>query len=252
MTDKLFKTGRAMYLLGIAELAIYNFFKGDFAMTRPKQFPEALQFVNPALAYISGTLLLLAVVVFFLNRYRFIDLSVIVGLVFLLATTRHIYNLWQDSINAYKSLWLIGGAFLIMTTLPRLKKYKKEVLWANLVVLFLFFVDCGFAHFQYTDFVKNLILPFIPFRLFWTYFAAVCLILGGIGLLIPPTQKLAALLSGIQIAGWFVLLHVPRALTLHGDEWIGVGESLAISGICFMIYCMLKEKKQEGKKLSPS
>ena len=75
MNDKLFKTGRAMYLLGIAELAIYNFFKGDFAMTRPKAFPEALQFLNPALAYISGALFLLAVIAFFLNRYRFVDLS---------------------------------------------------------------------------------------------------------------------------------------------------------------------------------
>ena len=241
-----------MYLLGIAELAIYNFFKGDFAMTRPKPFSEALQFVNPAMAYISGTLLLLAVLAFFLNRYRFIALSVIAALVFLLATTRHIYNLWQDSINAYKSLWLIGGAFLIMTTLPELKKYKKEVLWANLVVLFLFFVDCGFAHFLYTDFVKDLIMPFIPFHLFWTYFAAICLLAGGLGLLIPATQKLAALLSGIQIAGWFVLLHVPRALTFHGDEWIGVGEALAISGICFMIYCLLSEKNQNDANLAPS
>ena len=250
MNDKLFKTGRAMYLLGIAELAIYNFFKGDFAMTRPKAFPEALQFLNPVLAYISGALLLLAVIAFFLNRYRFVDLSIIVSLVFLLATTRHIYNLWRDSINAYKSLWLIGGALLIMTTLPRFKKYSTEVLWANLVVLFLFFVDCGFAHFEYANFVKDLILPFIPFHLFFTYFAAVCLIAGGVGLLIPRTQKLAALLLGIQILGWFILLHVPRALTLHGDEWIGVGESLAISGICFMIYCLLKEKNKESVKPS--
>ena len=241
-----------MYLLGIAELAVYNFFKGDFAMTRPKAFSGALQYINPALAYISGTLLLVAVLVFFLNRYRFSALSVIIGLVFLLATTRHIYDLWQDPVNAYKSLWLIGGAFLIMTTLPQLKKYRKEVIWANLVVLFLFFVDCGFAHFLYADFVKDLILPFIPYHLFWTYFAAICLLGGGLGLLIPPTQRLAALLSGIEIAGWFVLLHVPRALTLHGDEWIGVGESLAISGICFMIYCLLGEKNQDTSTRIPN
>jgi uncharacterized membrane protein len=115
------------------------------------------------------------------------------------------------------------------------------MIWINLIILSLFFIDCGVAHFQFADFVKNLIPVFIPFPLFFTYFAGVCLIAGGIGLLIPPIQKLAALLSGIQIAGWFILLHMPRALTISGDEWIGVGESLAVAGICFMLYGKLKE-----------
>jgi uncharacterized membrane protein len=121
------------------------------------------------------------------------------------------------------------------------QKYFKKALWFNLIILFLFFVDCGVAHFQYADFVKTLIPAFIPFPLFFTYFAGVCLVLGGVGLLIPATQKVAALLSAIQIGGWFILLHMPRALTMGGDEWIGVGESLAVSGICFMIYSELNK-----------
>ncbi len=128
-----------------------------------------------------------------------------------------------------------------MTTLLQFEKYKKQVLNANLIILFLFFVDCGIAHFQYADFVKELIPTFIPFRLFWTHFAGVCLILGGVGMLVPQTQRLAAFLSVIQIVGWFLLLHIPRALTMKGDEWIGVGESLAVSGICLMIYWMGRE-----------
>jgi len=231
-----------MYLLGIAELAIYNFAKGDFAMTRPRPLTEGLEGINPTMAYISGALLLISVLAFYLNRYRAAALLTIANLVFWLATTRHIYNLWRDHINGFKTLWLIGGALLILTSLDAYQKHYKKVLWFNLIILFLFFVDCGVAHFQYPDFVKMLIPAFIPFPLFFTYFAAVCLVSGGVGLLIPPTQKLAALLSGIQIAGWFILLHVPRALTIKGDEWIGVGESLAVSGICFMIYSELKSK----------
>ena len=230
-----------MYLLGIAELAIYSFVKGDFAMTRPRPLPEVLQSINPAMAYISGSLLLISVLAFYLNRYRAAALLTIANLIFWLATTRHIYNLWRDHINGFKTLWLIGGALLILTSIDAYQKYHKKVLWFNLIILFLFFVDCGIAHFQYADFVQNLIPAFIPFHLFFTYFAGACLVLGGSGLLIPPTQKLATLLLGIQIAGWFILLHVPRALTLKGDEWIGVGESLAVSGICFMIYSSLKK-----------
>jgi uncharacterized membrane protein len=238
----LYKAGRHMYLLGIAELAIYNFAKGDFAMTRPRPLPEMLQGINPSMAYVSGALLLISVLAFYLNRYRPAALLTIATLIFWLATTRHIYNLWRDHINAFKTLWLIGGALLILTSIEGYKKYDKKVLWFNLIILFLFFVDCGIAHFQYPDFVQGLIPSFIPFPLFFTYFAGVCLVLAGIGLLIPPTQKIAGLLSGIQIAGWFILLHVPKALTIGGDEWIGVGESLAIAGICFMIYGELKSK----------
>jgi len=190
-----------MYLLGIAELAIYSFFKGDFAMTRPRPLPEMLQGINPAMAYVSGGLLLIAVLAFYLNRYRAAALLTIANLIFWLATSRHIFNLWRDHINGFKTLWLIGGALLILTSMDAYQKHTKKVLWLNLIILFLFFVDCGVAHFQYAQFVQTLIPAFIPFPLFFTYFAGVCLIAGGAGLLIPQTQKLAALLSGIQIAG---------------------------------------------------
>jgi uncharacterized membrane protein len=243
MMTTLYKTGRHMYLLGIAELAIYNFAKGDFAMTRPP-LSEMLQSINPTMAYVSGGLLLISVLAFYLNRYRAVALLTIANLIFWLATTRHIYNLWRDNINGLKTLWIIGGALLILTSMDAYQKYFKNVLWFNLLILFLFFVDCGIAHFQFANFVQTMIPSFIPFPLFFTYFAAVCLISSGLGLLILQTQKLAAMLSGIQIAGWFILLHVPRALTLGGDEWIGVGESLAVSGICFMIYSELKKIKE--------
>lgn len=229
-----------MYLLGIAELAIYSFVKGDVAMTRPRPLPEALLGINPMMAYISGALLLISVLAFYLNRYRAIALLTIANLIFWLVTTRHILNLWRDHINGFKTLWLVGGALLILRSLGDHSKHQKKFIWSNIIILFLFFVDCGVAHFQYADFVKELIPSFIPFHLFFTYFAGVCLIAGGIGLLIPKTQKLAALLSGVQVAAWFILLHIPRAVTLGGDEWIGVGESLAVAGICFMLHSTFK------------
>src|SRR6478736_7661825 len=234
-----YKIGRHIFLLGIAELAVYSFVKGDFAMTRPP-LPELVQGINPGMAYVSGALLLISVLAFYLNRYRAAALLTIANLVFWLATSRHAFDLWRDHINGFKTLWLIGGALLILTSITAYQKYYKNVLWFNLIILFLFFVDCGIAHLRFADFVQTLIPFFIPFPLFFTYLAGVCLLAGGIGLLIPQTQKYAALLSGIQIAGWFILLNMPRALTISGDEWIGVGESLAVSGICLMIYSLLK------------
>jgi uncharacterized membrane protein len=229
-----------MYLLGVAELAIYSFFKRDFAMTRPRPLPESWQGIVPGMAYVTGALILIAVLLILLTRQTPAALLGIALMILLMATSRHVWNLWRDHINGLKSLWLIGGALLVLSSLGGYDRYRRTIWLFNIVVLFLFFVDCGVAHFLYTPFVRELIPTFIPFRLFFTYFAGVCLVLGGAGLLIPATRKLAALLAGIMVAGWFVLLHIPRALTIGVDEWIGVGESLAVAGICFMLYAMEK------------
>jgi hypothetical protein len=232
----LYKVGRHMYMLGLIELVLYSFVKGDLAMTRPRPLPEGLQYINPTMAYVSGAVLLISILLYYLNRYRAACLLVIANVIFWLLTSRHILNLWRDHINGFKTLWLVSGALLILTSVVGYEKYNKKLHWLNIIILFVFFVDCGIAHFQYAEFVQTLIPNFIPFPKFFTYLAGGCLIAGGVGLVIPQTQKLASLLSGIQIAGWFVLLHIPRALTIGGDEWIGVGESFAVAGICFMIY----------------
>lgn len=240
-----YKAGKVMYLVGLAELAIYGFFKGDFAMTRPPQSPSFLVQFNPSLAYVSGAFLLVCIFLIVINKERSAAVIAIVITIFLCATLRHVFVLWKDSINGFKSLWLIGGALLMLW--PNLDDHRrKQILFYNIIVLFVFFYLCGVAHFQFADFVKSLIPTFIPFPSFWTYFAGVCLLAGGVGLLVTKTQRLASLLLAIQIAGWFILLHIPRALQLGGDEWIGVGESLAVSGICFMVYEFVKESKSHS------
>jgi uncharacterized membrane protein len=229
-----YQAGRIMYLIGLAELTIYGFFKGDFAMTRPPQMPAFVVELNPGFAYISGTFLLICIILIVVNKERPAAVFAIVITILLCATSRHIVNLWKDPINGFKTLWLIGGALLMLW--PALdEKRRKQMLYFNIIVLFVFFYLCGVAHFQFADFVKGLIPEYIPLAMFWTYLAGVCLLAACIGLLVDKTRRLAALLSSIQIGGWFLLLHIPRALTLGGDEWIGVGESLAVAGICLMI-----------------
>jgi uncharacterized membrane protein len=232
---RFFNLGKVMYLAGLAELAIYNFFKGDFAMTRPPQAPSFLVELNPGLAYISGAFLLVCIFLITIDKSRTAAVYSIVITILLCATSRHVFQLWKDSINGFKTLWLIGGALLMLCS-PVGNRSTKQITFFNIIVLFMFFYLCAVAHFQFADFVRNLIPAYIPFPMFWTYFGGVCLLAAGVGLLMTKTRRLAALLSAIQIAGWFILLHIPRALQIGGDEWIGVGESLAVSGICFMMY----------------
>ena len=56
-------------------------------------------------------------------------------------------------------------------------------------------------------------------------------------MLVPKTARLAALMSGIMMFLWVVLLHIPRALADPGDvgETSGVFEALALSGAAFIL-----------------
>jgi hypothetical protein len=65
------------------------------------------------------------------------------------------------------------------------------------------------------------------------------------GLLIPQTRRLAALLSGIMIAGWFLLLHIPRFIANIHDvsDRMGLCESFTFIGIFFVLAGMLSGNK---------
>jgi len=102
-----------------------------------------------------------------------------------------------------------------------------------------FMILAGIQHFQFAQFVQTLVPVWIPGHLFWTYFAGVALIAGGFGLFLPPTARLAAVLTGLMIFLWVVLLHIPRALAAAPEqarnEWVAVFEALACAGIGFVL-----------------
>jgi uncharacterized membrane protein YphA (DoxX/SURF4 family) len=101
--------------------------------------------------------------------------------------------------------------------------------------LALFFIVSGIQHFIYVEFVNTLVPEWIPGEAtFWTYLAAVALICGGAGLLIPPTARLAALLSGLMVFSWFWLVHIPRITTSVSDA-IAIFEALAVAGLALLI-----------------
>lgn len=244
-TENLYPVGRGMYLAGIGFLGALYFIFLDFVMTRPKPWPGYLQDLNPALAYIAGSVMIVAAIFVFVKWLQKIALLAIANLILWLATSRHLMTLWEDKVNSYKSVVFICGALLIYHTITDSATARKYLLWFSLVITSLFFLHCAIGHFVAARYVQLLTPEYIPFRLFFTYFAGVCLALASIGLLIPRLQKITALLSGIQITGWFILLHIPRAITMGDRTWIGVGESLALAGICFMLYGIVKKNQSK-------
>jgi hypothetical protein len=94
----------------------------------------------------------------------------------------------------------------------------------------------------FVPFVMTLVPAWVGAARFWTYFAGVALIAGGLGLIVPWTARRAGALSGLMIFLWFVMLHVPRALAAadaasRRNEWTAVFEALAMSGIALVLAC---------------
>ncbi|MGH9820244.1 MAG: DoxX family membrane protein, partial [Pyrinomonadaceae bacterium] len=117
--------------------------------------------------------------------------------------------------------------------------------WVGRICVGAFLILGGVEHFIYPQFVAKLVPTWIPGSVFWTYFAGAALVLGGLGMIVPLTARVASALSGLMIFLWVFTLHLPRALAAaetasRRNEWTAVFEALAISAVAFAIAGMQK------------
>lgn len=253
--DKLIKPGRIIFATGIIGLGILSFISKDFIVGRPPAWTAGLA-VNPVLAYISGAILIIASIAIIITKKSGLAALLIAVLIFLLSILRHIPHFMNDWPNAYKSMALFGGALIIAASFFREDSntitgsrfdgsLQKNLAVTGSILLAAFFIACGYAHFKFAQFVKDFIPAYIPFHSFWTYFCGICLFAGGAGLIIPRTRRWAALLSGIMVAGWFILLHIPRFIANTHDvsDRMGLCESFTFIGIFLVLAGMLSGEK---------
>jgi uncharacterized membrane protein len=253
--------GRIIFATGIIALGILQFFVKDFSLARPSSPAWSADIPGKELwAYVSGATVAIAglaiifrvkgawaalfiAAMFFVGAFLLRNLPTMVIEPTLKGALLH-------HINAFKSLGFLGGGLIIAASFFKEQdrninsafNNNRLILWGTFL-LALFFILCGWAHFEFYVFVKDLIPDYIPARGFWTYFSAVALIAGGLGLLFPLTRKWAALLSGIMILLWFFMLHIPRAVAMDvNGEWMGVFESFSFSGICFVLAGLVSRK----------
>ena len=243
---KLIRPGQIIFATGIIALGVLQFFAKDFIVGRPPVVQWASNVPGKeAWAFVSGILLMIGGLFIILKRNASLAAYFIGIFIFIFSfLCRHLPNLFnvttaQDviwQINAYKTLALCGGAFIIADSFHEQSNKIQSIL--NCILLALFFIISGFAHFKFDDFIINDFIPaYIPAHAFWTYFCGIALIAGGVGLLIKQTRKWAAAFTGLMILLWFFLLHIPRASSAPHDysEWMGVCESFTFSGILFTL-----------------
>ena len=248
--NKLITTGRSIFAIGMLALGIICIVSGDFIIGRPPAWPPSFTF-NPGLAYVSGTLMIISSLAIAVKKYMVPAALLMAALIFLLSLLRELPHFMDGWLAAYKTMAFFGSC-LIMAAAYGKKPVNaatgftnnQVLLTTGTLLLAVFFMACGYAHFKFADFVNGFIPAYIPFHPFWTYCCGICLAAGGLGLLIPPLRYWAALLSAIMVGGWFVLLHIPRfiANTKDASDRMGLCESFALCGI-FLVLAGLSPRK---------
>ena len=148
----------------------------------------------------------------------------------------------HEWLNVFKWLAMASGPLVLAAARPRDgSRWRDRIVDTGaasapwLVGLFMF--HSAVQHVQHAEFVAQLMQPWMPWRHFWVFFAAAALASGGVGLVVPRTARLAALLASLMIFSWFWLVHLPRMLIAPTGPvgWSEMGESLAFAALAFLL-----------------
>jgi uncharacterized membrane protein len=267
---RLAELGRFFFAVPMVAFGVQHFAYLDFVT---RVFPKLPAWIpgHHYLAFISG-LFLFAAGFSIMNSQAARLTALLLGAVILasfttlylplLITTPPNGGLWT---SAGKALALSGGSFLVAGSLPEkangpldafaiasLVKFLEEFIALGRFFFAAFLILCGVEHFIYVEFVAAMVPSWIPWHIFWAYFAGVALIAGGLGMVLPKTNwpmttQLAAFLSGIMIFIWVLIVHIPRAAAdlSNANEMTAVFEALAMSGTAFLAAASIRNRHHQ-------
>ena len=110
--EKLLNPGRIIFVIGFIALGFLCIVLNDFIVGRPPAWPVGFE-VNPALAYLSGSTLILLSVAILLKKKGGLAAVLIAVLIFLFSVLRELPQVTSNWLNGAKSLALMGGALIV-------------------------------------------------------------------------------------------------------------------------------------------
>ena len=250
--------GRIFYGIGIAGIGILHFFYKGF---RPIIMPvpaESVENISILIYLIALYILVSGILVSVGKNIR--NVSLILGVVFFLFLIAghlpqrlqyhpEILGRWTDTI---KLLALSGGAFIMASAFPQSAPHRffdslnkvapmGTYFFASMLCLF------GYGHFASAQGISTIVPGYIPWPLFWTYIAGVALVGSGIAIFINFKVKWIALLLGITLFLWLILLHLYYAIRFpdfrDGENIVGSFQCLAFCGIALVLSGISAGKK---------
>jgi uncharacterized membrane protein len=260
MSKWLLPVGRSFYAFGLASIGLMHFYFRDFPWVIIPVFPAWLP-LRLLCVYLMGAVLTASGIAILFNlRGRKVAAWTGVALVVLVLIAhipnqlsgpyRAVLGAWTNTI---KELALAGGAWIAAMSLSEdgdLPGWLEKALPLGRYFFAFLLIVFGIDHFLYAKFVATIVPGWVGVPMFWTYFAAVALIAGGLGIVVKRVAWPASLLVGVMIFLWVLMLHIPRAIadpyTNVGNEWASVFEATAFSGMAFMLAVLSKEKSRRS------
>lgn len=91
-------------------------------------------------------------------------------------------------------------------------------------------IPFGYAHFAYIQVTADLVPGWIPWHLGWAWLTGATFVLAGVAMIVGVWARLAAVLSVWQMALFFVLVWIPRAMAggLSPFQWGEFASNLAL------------------------
>jgi uncharacterized membrane protein YphA (DoxX/SURF4 family) len=148
--------------------------------------------------------------------------------------------------NSAKELALAAGAWVVagsptnrVTGNVRTDRVMPRLASIGRIVFALMIISFSVDHFLYAEQAADYVPAWIPYHLFWMYFAGLALLAAGIAITINVKTRLAATLLGAMTLTWFLILHVPRIAVAPISDLSGEIASamlaLGYSGIAWVI-----------------
>ena len=244
--------GRIFYGISMAAMGLLTIYFDDF----PYMFiPPGHSWISAheVVLYISGALLILAGAWIAFGK-KIMPVSLLLGTVLLLIFCFYFipyqllvspnYMHFYDWENAIKELTLSSGAFVIAGCYQEQNKnpvisFLRKLIPLGTILFSLTIISYGVLHFVYGREAADYIPSWIPYHVFWIYFAGLALLASGVGILLKIKLRLAAVLLGTMIFIWVLILHIPKAIanpTGGGGGEVSSGFlALAYCGIAFVI-----------------
>ena len=122
--------------------------------------------------------------------------------------------------NLLTGVAITGGAFIVAgsfreeanTNKSQVIRLLEKLIPLGSLLFCITMIGYGCFHFVYTDGVTKLIPNWMPFHVFWTYLAAVALIVGGFAIVFRIKLKLTSILMGVLIIIFLLIVHIPLAV----------------------------------------
>ncbi len=254
--------GRTFFAIGLIGIGVQHFIFREFIPVIVPLWPAGIPgrtfwvLVVGALLVAAGLTILFGIRARTVAAYTGLALLVLVVVDDVPSVLRMYPKHLGSWTNALKALTMCGGAWTVARSLGdrdgSLPDWLERLLPMGRYFFALLLVLFGVDHFLYAPFVESIVPKYVGSAAFWTYFAGVALIAGGVGMCVKGVSRLASLLVGLMIFLWVPMLHLPRALTMDarkdlGNEWTSVFEATAFSGFAFLLAGLSKETEDTAE-----